>query len=98
MQKIMEKQKASFVSPLTKELQSQKATRKINNFCMRYLSKTKRKPVEREMFFYQFVAHMPNLRQIGAKIKNSPKFDSRLCSSGARSPQATNIWSRATEK
>ena len=23
---------------------------------------------------------------------------SRLCSSGARSPQRTNIWSRATEK
>jgi len=26
------------------------------------------------------------------------KADPRLCSSGARSPQANNIWSRATEK
>ena len=28
----------------------------------------------------------------------SKGIKSRLCSSGARSPQATNIWSRATEK
>ena len=29
----------------------------------------------REMFSYQFVAHMPKVRQICAKIKNCPKFD-----------------------
>ena len=33
-----------------------------------------------------------------ARLREGKQFEPRLCSSGARSPQATNIWSRATEK
>ena len=36
-------------------------------FCICYILKTKRKPVEqkyKEMFSYQFVAHMPKIKQI----------------------------------
>ena len=38
---------------------------------------------------------VPNPKSFSTHITPSPP---RLCSNGARSPQATNIWSRATEK
>ena len=58
--------KASFVSPSTKELQIKKATSFLHTHCALYLEneeKTNKKKY-REMFSYQFVAHMPKIRQI----------------------------------
>ena len=62
---------------------AKEAARKLDVFCIRYFSKTKRKPAEkkrkhREMFSYQFVAHMPKIRQnkkTKNKKQNGPKFD-----------------------
>ena len=64
---IMHKKLWPFVSPSTKELQ-RKQLGNLTFFCIHYFSKTKGKPVKkkkyREMFSYQFVADMPNIRQI----------------------------------
>ena len=86
MQQTLEKQKGSFVETkgffcfsLSKRT-AKKAASKLNVFCMRYFSKTKRKPakkkkkIQRNVFLSICRSHDEN-RQIRAKIKSSQKFN-----------------------